>query len=156
MKNLVSYSDFATLRLDQFCAGSIEKTGAAIWEWMGGDWHCDGVGFTWFGRLDGMPNETGCMEIDLTELPQSEAEAILAAIGLPLSAGMKLKSVAEILGDPLSIESFVSDRKTYVFQAGSDNPYKIDCTIQETDGLIFVSVIRDDVLRRIETRQSLA
>ena len=155
MQKLVSYSDFSKLRLDQFCAGTIERTGAAIWEWMGGEWYCDGIGFTWFGCLDGMPNETGCMEIHLSELPQSEAEAILAAIGISLTAGMSFESVSEIFGEPFDVESFVDDRKTYVFQAGADDTYKVDCTVQDTDGLVFVSVVRNDVLQRIDAQQSL-
>lgn len=155
MQELASYSDFSKLRLDQFCAGSIERTGAAIWEWMGGNWYCDGIGFTWFGCLDGMQSETGCMEIDLSELPQIEAEAILAAIGLSLTAGMSFELVAEILGEPFDVGSFVDDRKTCVFHAGTDDTYRVDCTIQDTDGLIFVSVVRDDVLQRIDLKQSL-
>ena len=155
MQNLVSYSNFSKLRLDQFCAGSIERTGAAIWEWMGGNWYCNGIGFTWFGCLDGMQGETGCMEIDLSELPQIEVEAILAAIGLSLTAGMSFESVAEILGEPFDVESLVDDRKTYVFHAGTDDTYRVDCTIQDTDGLIFVSVVRDDVLQRIDLEKLL-
>ena len=153
MQELVSYSDFSKLRLDKFCTGGIERTGAAIWEWMGGDWYCDGIGFTWFGCLDGMPNETGCMEIHIAELPQSEGIAILVAIGLSLTAGMDFESVTEILGEPLEVLSFVDDRKTYVFEAGTDDTYKVDCTIQDKDGLIFVSVLRNDVLQRIEAQQ---
>lgn len=102
-----------------------------------------------------MPNETGCMEIHLSELPQSEAEAILAAIGLSLTAGMSFESVSEIFGEPFDVESFVDDRKTYVFQAGADHTYKVDCTVQDTDGLVFVSVVRNDVLQRIDAQQSL-
>ena len=154
MQELVPYSDFSKLRLDQFCAGSVERTGAAIWEWMEGDWYCDGIGFTWFGCLDGMPNETGCMEIDLSDLPQGEATAILTAVGLSLTAGMTFESVTEVLGEPLDVESFVDDRKTYVFKAGLEDTYRVDCTIQDTDGLIFLSVARVDVLQRIDAQQS--
>jgi len=102
-----------------------------------------------------MRNETRCMEIHLSELPQSEAVAILEAVGLSLTAGMSFESVADVLGEPLDVESFVDNRKTYVFQAGADDSYRLDCTIQDTDGLIFVSVARIDVLQRIDAQQSL-
>ena len=152
MKDFVSYSEFSRLRIEAFCGGSIDRTGAAIWEWMGGEWYCDAIGFTWFGCLDEMPNETGCLEIDLADLPRNESEAILAAIRLPVSAGMNLEAVTEVFGEPLRVESFVDDRNTYVFQAGLAEPYRVDCTIQDTDGLIFVSVVRADVLKRIKER----
>ena len=80
--------------------------------------------------------------------------AILAAVGLSLTAGMNLESVAEILGEPLDVEVFVNDRKTYVFKAGGDDTYKVDCTIQDENGLIFVSVLRADVLQRINAQHS--
>ena len=43
------------------------------------------------------------MEIDLAELPRSEAIAILGAIGLPLATGMTLESITEVLGEPLDV-----------------------------------------------------
>ncbi len=154
MQELVSYSDFSKLRLDQFCAGGVERSVAAVWNWMGGDWYCDGIGFTWFGCLDGMPNETGCMEIHLSELPQSEAIAILGAVGLSLVSGMSLELVTEALGKPLEVQSFVDDRETFVFHTGAGDTYRVDCTIQGTDGLDFVSIARNDVLQRIKNYQS--
>ena len=152
MQELASYSDFSKLRLDEFCAGTIERTGAAVWKWMSGYWYCDGIGFTWFGCLDGMKDETGCMEIHLAELPQSEATAILTAVGLPLTRGLSLDSISEVLGEPVNIQSFVDDRKTYIFRVGAVDTYKVDCTVQDEDGLIFVSVLRNDVLQRIDAQ----
>lgn len=148
--DLISYRDFSKLRLDHFCAGEIAKTGAPIWEWMSGEWYCDAIGFTWFGRLNSSPNETGCLELDLSDLPQSESAAVLASLRLPLASGMNYDSVVRVLGEPSSTLAFVEDRKTYEFQAGSPETYQVSCTIQNDDGLIFVSVIRDDILQAIE------
>ena len=150
MPELIPYNDFSKFRLDQFCSGEIFKTGAAIWEWMGGEWYCDAIGFTWFGRLDGSPNETGCLEIDLSDLPQSESAAVLASLRLPLASGMNYDSVVRVLGEPSNTLAFVDDRKTYEFEVGSAETYQVSCTIQNDDGLIFVSVIREDVLQAIE------
>jgi hypothetical protein len=146
---LTSYDDFSKLRLDQFCSGEISSTGAAIWEWMDGAWYCDAIGFSWFGCLEDMPDQTGCMEVDLLDLPQHESQAILSAIGLPLTAGMRLEAVEHALGAPIEVMSFVDDRNTYVFQVGPEDSYIVDCTIQDDAGLIFVSVLREDVRQRI-------
>ena len=149
MRDLTSYDDFSKLRLDQFCSGEIARTGAAIWKWMGGVWYCDAIGFTWFGCLEDMPNQTGCMEVHLSDLPQPESQAILKAIGLPLTAGMQLEAVEKTLGEPIEVKSFVDDRKTYAFRVGFENMYIVDCTIQDDAGLIFASVLREDVMQRI-------
>jgi len=148
---LTPYSEFAQLRLQQFCAADVAESDSADWEWMGGLWYCDSIGFT-FGRLRDMPAETGALEIDFSELPESAWSSILASLRLPLHAGMTCDDITRILGEPVAVETlaFVDDRKTYEFRVGSRHPYHVSCTVQDDAGLTFVSLIREDVFNKIE------
>ena len=147
---LIPYSKFAKLRLHQFCKTDIVASDSADWEWMNGLWFCDAVGFTWFGRLRELPDETGALEIDLSALTARQSASILAALQLPLHAGMSGKAVVKVLGEPLKTLTFVRDRKTHEFGVGSRQRYQVSCTVHNKKGLIFVSVAREDVLSRIE------
>ena len=146
---MISYGEFGRLRLRDFCGDEVAESESPDWEWMGGQWYCDGVGFTWFGRLHDMPKETGGLEVDLAELPERVWSRILESLHLPLRAGMTFESLASILGQPLETQTFVEDRKTYEFRVGSVHPYGVSCTVLDDGGLIFVSVIREDVVSRI-------
>jgi hypothetical protein len=148
--DMISYSEFGRLRLRDFCREEIAESDIPDWEWMGGLWYYDGVGFTWFGCLHDMPKETGGLEVDFAELPEREWLRILDSLHLPLRAGMTFDMIATILGQPFEIHSYVEDRKRYEFRVGSAYPYIVSCTVLDDGGLIFVSVIRQDVLSRIE------
>ena len=63
---------------------------------------------------------------------------------------MNYESVVRVLGEPTNTLAFVEDRKTLEFQVGSADTYQVSCTIQNDDGLIFVSMIRKDILQAIE------
>jgi hypothetical protein len=54
-----------------------------------GLWWYEGIAFTWFGRLEETPNQTGGLEISFDELPAPVTERILSTLGVPISAGMK-------------------------------------------------------------------
>jgi hypothetical protein len=147
---MISYSEFGRLRLRDFCGDEVAESNIPDWEWMGGLWFGDAVGFTWFGRLHDAPKETGGLEVDLAELPEHVWSRILDSLHLPLRAGMTFDSITSILGQPFETDFFLEDRKTYEFRVGSAQRYRVSCTVLDDDGLIFVSVIREDVLFRIE------
>lgn len=150
---LISYSEFGRLRLRDFCGEEVAESDSPDWEWMGSQWYCQSVGFTWFGCLHDMPNETGGLEVDFGELPESVWRRIFETIHLPLSAGMTLDKITSLLGQPLEILTFVEDRKTYMFKVGSAHPYEVSCTVLDDGGLIFASVIREDVISRIRNSE---
>jgi len=147
---LIPYSEFGRLRLRQFCGDDVKESESADWEWMGGYWYCDGIGFTWFGRLNDMPKETGGLEVDLSALPEDVSCRVFSSLSLPLRAGMTLDVITGMLGEPFETFTFVDDRKTHEFRVGLRHPYRVSCTVQDKTGLIFVSVIREDVLAKIE------
>lgn len=147
---LIHYSQFAKLRLHQFCKVDLVESESADWEWMGGLWFCDAIGFTWFGRLREKPNETGAVEIDLSALTARQSASILAALRLPLRAGMSDKAILKILGEPWKTVTFVRDRKTHEFRVGARQRYQVSCTVHNKKGLIFISVVREDVVSKIE------
>jgi len=119
-------------------------------EWMGGLWISEGVGFTHVSRHRETPDEAGGLEVFFSELPESTSRAILDAIHLPLRPGLTLQEVQSILGQPGKTFTFVPDRKTYDFTVGSKHPYHVSATIHNSEGLIGVSVIRKDVLSKMD------
>jgi hypothetical protein len=144
-----SYAQFARLRLRRLVPRSVKVVEHDGWEWMYGTWRYEGIGFTWFGRLEAKPRVTAGLEIVFEELSGASAKRILRAAGLPVSAGMRLAELRRRLGSPVSTEQFVSDRKTYVFLIGSRNRYRVGCTVRRRHGLIHVSVIREDVREQL-------
>jgi hypothetical protein len=155
---LIPYNQFAKLRLKQFVGSDVEVTEGDGWEWMGGHWINEGISsFTSFSRLKDTPEETGGLEIDLDELPASSARAILGAIQLPLRSGMKLEEVYAVLGEPTKKDAFgkhVHDRQTDEFEVGSKEAYYVSSTVHNDSGLIYLTVIRKDVLSRIQAEEA--
>ena len=45
---------------------------------------------------------------------------------------------------------FVADRRSHDFTIGSAQPYVVGCTVQDSQGLIYVTVIRPDLISREE------
>jgi hypothetical protein len=117
---------------------------------MNGTWWYEGIGFTWLGRLEAKPHSTAGLEICFEELSAASATRLLKAAGLPVSPGMRLAALRARLGQPISIDQFVSDRKTYSFVVGKGSRYRIGCTIHRRYGLIHVSAIREDVHEQLD------
>lgn len=124
--------------------------------WMGGQWVYEGIGFTWFGRLEDQPELTQGVEIAFDEISPEVAARILDALGLPLYFGMPLEQIKGVFGQIETIQRFMKDRATYNFRVGTPEPYQVGCTVQEADGLIHVSLIRSDTRRRLAVAQQHA
>jgi hypothetical protein len=99
-----------------------------------------------------MPNEIGGLEIDFRDLSEKDALAILDAIRLPLRPGMTLQEVQPVLGKFQESVDYIEDRKGYEFDVGSLYPYEVGCIIRDSVGLIYVSVIRKDVLSKCDSK----
>jgi hypothetical protein len=147
---LISYEQFSQLRMRHFAPADIEVSEIDGYEWMGGIWIHEGIGFTGIARHEDTPDEAGGVEVDLRELTESATLAILDAIHLPLRPGMGLEEVRSVLGEPEHTDVFVADRKSYDFTVGSRHPYYVSATIHDTNGLIYVVVIRKDVLSKCD------
>jgi len=150
---LIPYKQFGKLRLKQFAPpAEILEAPDCECEWMGGYWKSESIAQTQthMERHEDTPKETGGLEVDFSDTPESAALAILDAIRLPLRHGMTLREVRSVLGVPETVDVFVADRKSYNFTIGTQYPYRVSATVHETDGLIFVTVIRKDVLRRCD------
>jgi hypothetical protein len=148
--NLISYEQFAKLRLRDFVSDSTAILETLDWEWMGSVWHNEGIGFTSFSRHVTTPDATGGLEISFSELSAECIQRVLTAIGLPLRTGMSAPDVVSALGTPTGTHQFVPDRRTYDFMVGLAQPYVVGCTVVDTDGLIHVTVVRPNLLSRDE------
>ena len=147
---LISYEQFARLRLRDFVPDSIAIGETPDWEWMGSVWHNESIGLTSFSRHTSTPDETGGLEISFPELPADCIQRIFTAIGLPLRPGMSTPDVLSALGTPTGTHQFVPDRRTYDFTVGPAQLYVVGCTVVDTEGLIHVTVVRSDRLTRDE------
>lgn len=146
---LPSYDAFGSMRLRALLCGDDRLVEHGGFSWMGGQWIYEGVGFTWFGRLEDQPEITQGAEIAFDEISPEMAAQVLGALGLSLYSGMQLEQINEVLGKIQTTERFVSDRATYNFRVGTPESYQVSCTVHETDGLIHVSLIRSDTQRRL-------
>jgi hypothetical protein len=148
---LISYEQFAKLRLRDFVPESTAIGEVSGWEWMGSVWHNEGIGFTSFSRHASTPDETGGLELSFSELPPDCIHRVLTTVGIPLRRGMSTPDVLSVLGTPSGTYQFVPDRRTYEFTVGAAQPYFVGCTIVDTEGLIYVTVVRADLVSRNES-----
>jgi hypothetical protein len=139
---MLSYVELASLRLRDLLGPDAQIIEHDGWHWMGQDWWYEGVGFTWFGRLEAAPDETVALELNLEELPSQMAALITGAIGLRLTQGMTLNAVVAELGPSLSVQQFVKDRVTHQFSVGQSDLYRVSATIHTSKGLIHVSAVK--------------
>ncbi len=146
---LISYERFGKLRLGDFVPDPAAVAEATDWEWMGSMWLNEGIGFTSFSRHVSAPDETGGLEIFFEELPPEGAQRLLGAIGLPLRPGMNRDEVFAVLGEPTK-EPAVSERRTYEYAVGATETYAVGCTVDDAEGLVYLTVMRADLISREE------
>ena len=89
---LIPFAEFAQLRLTEFLGAHpalLDKVAhmEGGWEFMGGMWLGEGLGFTDFLRLEAMPEELGCLSLSLAELPEEVSAAIFARLSYRCAAG---------------------------------------------------------------------
>jgi len=146
---LISYETFSQLRLATFLPPTAQITKQCGFEWMGGNWRYEGIGFTWFGQLESASEGTGGAEIHFEELDEAASSSILRAIGLPLTSGISTEQVNAIFGPAFQTIRFVDDRVTHVFHMGEPDVYEVSCTFSDGQGLVHVSIIRNDLRRAL-------
>jgi hypothetical protein len=149
---LISYEEFGKFDIRPFVQNGIGVVQRDDWEWRGGIWTNESVGAcTGVSRHESMPEEVGGLEIDFRDLPEKDALAFFNALRLPLKPGMTLQEVQGVLGEPKERGDFIEDRKGYGFDVGARYPYEVGCIIRDSAGLVYVSVIRKDVLSKCDT-----
>jgi hypothetical protein len=149
---LISYEEFGKFDIRPFAkndVGVVEQNGV---EWRGGIWTSESVGAcTCICRHESMPDVVGGLEIDFSDLSETDTLTFFNALRLPLRPGMSLQEVQAVLGEPKERVDFIEDRRGYGFYVGSHNPYEVGCIIRDSVGLVYVSVIRKDVLSKCDT-----
>lgn len=154
---LIPYSQFAMLRLKQLVAADMNASEDDGYEWLGGCGINEGIRGADFFRWEQTPEETTGFELYFDLLPSNAARAILDAIGLPLNPWMGLEQIYSVLGEPKEKDVFndrPQNRQTDNFVIGSTQPYHISCSVHGDDGLIGLSVVRGDVLSRIQAEEA--
>ena len=138
---MLSHQDLAPLRLRDLLPADAEIVEHDGWEWMGHSWWYEGIGFTWFGRLEREPLKTAAFELSLSELSVEQLASLARALALPIRHGMPLTELVGLFGDPIDHQKFVSDRDSYDFLVSTGGPYRLSATIHKEGGLIHLSAI---------------
>ena len=147
---LIDYNQFAILRLRDFLPDGAAVAEVFDWEWMGSCWYNESIGFTSFSRHLSMPDQTGGLEISFSELSEEGSQRLLNAIGLPLRPGMSAPEVLSVMGPPAETRQFVPGRRSHEFTLGISQPYFVGCTVDDKEGLIYLTVVLQELLDRDE------
>jgi hypothetical protein len=135
----VPHHVFGRMRLvDYVPADSI--TPVESWEYLEREWLGEAAGFTEWLRLEAAPEILRSVAVDLAALPRPASAAMLAALALPLRPGMTTEELIAVLGAPQTTATYVSDRTTYEFCAGSPDAYDVSCTVHHVHGLIYLTM----------------
>jgi hypothetical protein len=134
MNALIPYHEFKTLRLSHFYKPAF-LLGSPIkilrdWEFMGGSWVGEAVGFTEFLCLTNNAAELGSLAIDLIALPERTINAILDTLKLQLKPYISRLEVEYVLGKSHNTTTFVKDRKSFDFLVGTEGLTTL--TVQST------------------------
>jgi hypothetical protein len=86
---------------------------------MNGVWWYEGVGFTWFGRLQDALEDTAGLEVLFQEIPGRSAKRILYTIGVPMYPRMKLR---DVIAAPLEWDGMKRRRGLNTRRAGRSAP----------------------------------
>lgn len=111
------------------------------WEYLDALWIGEGYGFSSFLRLTSDPEILRSLTIDFSEFPPLACKAILDVIHLPLSKGMTLEEIQEVLGPPNFKYRYVDDRISYDFKLRVPSEYSFSCTVLDVGGLTYVEVL---------------
>jgi hypothetical protein len=135
----ISHDAFGRLRLVDFLSTEhLEQL--CGWEYLDRDWVGEASGFTEWLRLDSQRDVTRSIAIDLAALPETTVQNMLAALRLPLRAGLDRQEIVAVLGEPTEIQTFVHDRVTLVFDVCAVDPYEVSCTVHQEQGLTYLTV----------------
>ena len=138
---MISIARFGQLRLAQF-RPDVEIAELTNWEFMEAIWIGEAIGFSEWLRLESDPGVLRSLAIDFVEFPEAAAGAVLQAIELPVRAGMRLRELRDLLGEPVGELRFVPDRVTYEFVLVGPPKYDVSCTVLNDGGLSYLVIMR--------------
>lgn len=149
IEEMIPYSDFAALRFVEFTRAepSLVVYEHGNWIFMGRTWIGEGLGaFSDFLRPEERPDEVGAITLDLQNLPLSVQESIFSRLHLPIRMHETKSALINQLGLPRQTNRYVEDRLSLDFLVGKRWRYLVTCTVHEEHGLLFVVVMRQDML----------
>lgn len=143
---MLTAQDLAPLRLRPLLGLAADLVEHEGWEWMDHRWWYEGIGFTWFGRLERQPEATAAFELSFDELSAQQVMAVTSALDLRTRPGMFLPELVTVFGAPVAEQSLVSGRVTHGFAAGASGAFRLEATVDQQHGLVHLSAIRSDLL----------
>lgn len=145
---MISYSDFAKLRLKDFLDDDaelwVEESGMDIVVGLGG---YEEYGETRFEWKQGEIYQTAGITLDFEPdsiLPSEAVKQILRRVGLPLDKGITASALIQELGTPVKDERGRPGLRLIYFVCGEVDEYLIGCDVDDRDGLTGIYVARKD------------
>lgn len=109
-------------------------------EYLGKLWFGDTYGFSHAMRLFTSPFKTQSIAIDIGDISDSEISHISKTVGINLVRSLTKEECVQSYGNPVRVERFVDDRKTYAFFIGSGPDYEVGFTILNAGGLLYFTM----------------
>jgi hypothetical protein len=155
MLGLIDYPAFGAMRLQDFVPPNDPRRAEIDefddWEYRGSAWIGEGYGvFTVFLRPKNSPTALGAITLDLENLPDDIQASVLSSVGLPVRPGATRDHLQGTLGLPDREQRFMPDRITLDFRVGATDQYLVSLTVHQDRGLLFVEMIRADLLDDME------
>ena len=145
---LVSYTDLAKMRLQDFVGRDVEleleESGLVTLVGLGG---YEGLGETRFCWRQGEPYQTAGIGVDLgpkSLLPQPVAERIIASLGLAVRRGLRVAELVSIFGTPETDKPGRSGARLLRFICGGQEQYLFGCVVDDQRGLVDFFLARKD------------
>jgi hypothetical protein len=139
--DLIPPAEFARLRLADLLPPGQRPDLLTDFEYEEDLWVGESVGFTEWLRLEEDPDVLRSVALDLADLPAEVSARALDALRLSLAPGMTLQEVVARLGAPGGERQFLPHSRNYEFRCGPDGVYSVSCTVDEEQGLIYVTVM---------------
>lgn len=146
--NLVTYAEFARLRLEQFLGDTlklnVEKSGMQTVVGLGG---YERYGETYFAWKQGEPYQTAGVALDLSQksiLPDDATRRIIEKLRLPIRKGMAASELLALFGTPKIDSRGPIGTRFMRFICGDRDLYYLGCQVHDRDGLIHTFIARKD------------
>lgn len=117
-------------------------------------WNFEYLGRTWFGetyifshalRTYSNPFKTKSIALDISELSEKEKQNISSKLNLDIDSFQSQENCNLQFGEPISIETYTDDRKTFVYFTNGSSSYELGFTILNNGGLIYFTMETSDV-----------
>ena len=141
---IIKTKEFHNLRLKDFL---IDRDINRVWsyEYLGRTWFGETYIFSHVLRTYSNPFKTKSIALSISELSEKEKQKISSKLNLDINSFQSQESCNLQFGEPISIETYTDDRKTFVYFIDGLSSYELEFTILNNGGLVYFTMETSDV-----------